>query len=389
VTHLNDIIYTYSIEATSQATAADDYSLFPALGGNAGKSAGAAPTTCPGILQTAESSYATIKSQIGMHGSNLNPFKSDGTYTSVKLTDTLTAWNALSGNLTSLKNAVSDLNGKCSTYTDAAVADFQTRKDTVLAGNNEVLSFQDKVKNNPHTWRGAVPMTVGATNHVTVTASESYQTQVTSGPVTQQCDIKSSVLSLSAGPLFSTISPRDYSTVTVPTTNNGQTTTYTALAVQDRSSLQPLLVGLLNYDLPFWAGNSFGIQLSSGPTFRIGGPSNVSSFGYFGGVSLHLWKRFFLTPGIHVAEFADFPVGFEANSPVPANFGTITPVRRWTAHFAISFTYRTNSISTLGQQNSMPAPTAPQKPAPPAAVVNSGNQQQAPTGGGPPNTGNK
>lgn len=169
-------------------------------------------------------------------------------------------------------------------------------------------------------------------------------------------------------------------------------TTVNKLAVQDNSNLQPLLIGLLNYDLPIphLDNGAYGLQISSGPTFRIGGANNVSSFGYFGGLSVHLWKRMFLTPGVHVGEFADFPLGFSAGSTIPSGFGTLTPVRRWTARFAFAITYRTTSISTLGQKNSSPVPspaqnqkTASQSPPPAQAAAG----QPSPPSAGTPGSG--
>ena len=72
----------------------------------------------------------------------------------------------------------------------------------------------------------------------------------------------------------------------------------------------------------------------------------MSNVGFFGGVSAHLWKRFYVTPGIHVGEFADFPPGFTApNQPIPSGFGQLNPNKRWTARFAIGITYKALDFS--------------------------------------------
>jgi hypothetical protein len=58
----------------------------------------------------------------------------------------------------------------------------------------------------------------------------------------------------------------------------------------------------------------------------------------------------FLTPGVHVGEFADFPPGFtHAGQPIPPNFGALNPVTRYTARFAFAITFRgSNPTSLLG-----------------------------------------
>jgi hypothetical protein len=60
-----------------------------------------------------------------------------------------------------------------------------------------------------------------------------------------------------------------------------------------------------------------------------------------------LYRRFYITSGVHIGEFADFPAGFNDNSQVPANFGELKPVKRWTGRFAFSISFRTASFSGL------------------------------------------
>jgi hypothetical protein len=128
--------------------------------------------------------------------------------------------------------------------------------------------------------------------------------------------------------------------------------------------MRAALVVLFNYHDPFaWPLNrrNFGLTLSAGPVYDISqGKADTSRLGVFTGLSVHLWNRLFVTPGVHFGEFADFPQGFHAaGEPVPANFGTPTPVTRWTGHFAIAITFKGKDLSGLVQTQQSSAQPSP------------------------------
>jgi hypothetical protein len=148
-------------------------------------------------------------------------------------------------------------------------------------------------------------------------------------------------LTLSLGTLLTTIDYRDYVHGSVP--SGGSSTD--SLVVNGRGPWTPIGVALLNYKLFYTdKGPNFGLTISSGPAFKLGGQAQVGTFGWFAGVSVSLWRRFFVTPGFHTGQFADFPAGFVPGQQIPSNFGTLTPVTRWTTRFAIGLTYRTNTL---------------------------------------------
>jgi hypothetical protein len=153
-------------------------------------------------------------------------------------------------------------------------------------------------------------------------------------------------LTLSLGTLFTTLSYRTYEGRKVPGTTANSSNAQ--VVVNDNGRWTPQGTALLNYRLPLpdRTPDWFAMQISSGPVFKFGGSPSVSTFGYFGGLSFSLWRRLYLTPGVHVGEFADFPAGFVQGQMVPSNFGELNPVTRWTAHFAFSITYRTLSFQT-------------------------------------------
>ena len=169
-------------------------------------------------------------------------------------------------------------------------------------------------------------------------------------------------LSLSVGTLFTEIPYRTYTPQNVP----GPSGVQNLLVVSETGRWTPQGVGLLNYKL-FNAdkGLQLGFSASSGPVFKFGGTPGISSFGWFAGVSVSIWHRLFVTPGLHIGEFADYPAGFANNTVVPANFGTPTPEKRWTGRFAFSITYRTNSLIKSNTNSTPPASTPPKSPATP------------------------
>lgn len=169
---------------------------------------------------------------------------------------------------------------------------------------------------------------------------------------------ESDILTLSLGTLLTTLPYRsyDHQKTLVPA---GSATTLDTVSVGGNSSINPLGAALLNFKLPSlpffpeWTG----LTLSSGPVYQFGGSPKVSALGYFAGLSLHLYRGVFITPGVHVGQFADFPPGFYPGAAIPADFGDLNPVKRYTAHFAIGLTYKTNSFAKKSTGTQSPTPS--------------------------------
>jgi hypothetical protein len=151
------------------------------------------------------------------------------------------------------------------------------------------------------------------------------------------------LISASIGPLVTTLPARSYNSQSAPLPA-GSSTTQNILSVGNNSNINVLAAGLVNVHLPTiqsmpWAGLAF----SAGPVYQLGNNSpSVSSLGVFFGLSAHLFRAVYLTPGVHIGQFADFPAGFYPGAVIPSGFGTLTPVKRDTAHFAIGITFRTS-----------------------------------------------
>jgi hypothetical protein len=157
--------------------------------------------------------------------------------------------------------------------------------------------------------------------------------------------------------------------------NADSSATSTVLGVQG-NSFSTGLVGLVNFRLPYkrLSSDNLGVDISAGPVFRFGSKSDTSAVGFFTGITLRFYRYFFITPGVHVGEFADYPQGFtHAGQAIPMNFGTPTAVKRTTAKFGVAVTFQTKDFKSLGKssvnQTNTPAPapapgTKPQTPAP-------------------------
>lgn len=158
------------------------------------------------------------------------------------------------------------------------------------------------------------------------------------------------IISLSVGPLITTLPYRTYSHQKAPVPP-GSSTTQDILVVSGTTNVNTLGAALLNVhipqipSLPSWTG----FALSVGPVYTLGNAPSVSHLGLFVGGSVHLYRSFYITPGLHIGEFADFPAGFAPGSVIPNQFGDLNPVKRNTAHFAIGITYKTNSFKKSSQ----------------------------------------
>ena len=192
----------------------------------------------------------------------------------------------------------------------------------------------------------------------TLVANPWWNMSIESSKTTWRCGIDD-VLTLSLGVLASGIPYRTYDHQAVPHATGNQDT----LIVNGNSRFTPQGVALLNFKLHTWdVDPEPGLFLSTGPVFKFGGTPGISTFGWFGGASLGLWHSLFLSTGMHMGQFADFPPGFTNGSVIPANFGSLTPSTRWTSRFAFAVSFQTKSLvkssksSATADAGSTPAP---------------------------------
>jgi len=142
--------------------------------------------------------------------------------------------------------------------------------------------------------------------------------------------------------MATTLAARTYTATNVPNL------TSPVLVVNNNSKVRPGAVALLNYSVPKLDSYWGGLALSAGPVITFGsGGANVSTLGFFTGVSGHFWHRLYITPGFHFGQFADFPAGFSVGTPVPKTIAAPAPVDRWTSRFAVTITFQTPNFSKL------------------------------------------
>jgi hypothetical protein len=182
-----------------------------------------------------------------------------------------------------------------------------------------------------------------------------FSNKETNASLSWKCGLDD-VLTLSVGTLLTTLPYRTYDHQSVPTANGVQD----QLVVNGSGSLTPIGVALLNYKLWTWDHDpQIGLSISTGPAIKLGGSVQASSLGWFAGPSISIWRRFFISPGMQIGQFADFPRGFQNGSVIPPNFGNLTPVTRWTTRFAIGLTFQTNSFVKSDQSTPTTSSTQP------------------------------
>jgi hypothetical protein len=155
------------------------------------------------------------------------------------------------------------------------------------------------------------------------------------------------ILTSSAGFLTTELSTRSYTSATAPNPG-GSASTQNVLRVDYGSRLRPALVVLLNGNLPKLNTHNWGLSFSAGPVFDIAnGKADTSHFGLFAGPSIRLTPYIYITAGEHIGEFADFPTGFSyPGQTIPANTGTPTPTKRYTARFAFAITFKFRDLAS-------------------------------------------
>lgn len=357
VTNLNTILYRYDI-SVSDATTPLDVDNFSNISGFFKGTGEAAPVTndpCPGLVQTLKDAASQARSEF----TKLSPRDASGSLKSIPLDQTLKDWNAFIGSDSYKKfvNALQSLQAN----KDCAAKN-QTDVDQAITLQRDIDNFRDAVRTSTPNRKTSAHLTPNAKNSITAHITEYVYDGGDRSTVSTQdigpCDVSVNVLTLSAGVLVSTIAGQDYVSVkssTVPSTN--------ILVVQDARNIQPNGLFLLNYDVPKLSGQSVGATISAGPTYRLAGPSNTSNFGFFAGGGGHLWRYFFVTIGVHLGEFADFPAGFGSGSIIPADYGALTPLKRWTIKPGFAITFQTKSFNTQSKSAGTQSTTPPAKTA--------------------------
>jgi hypothetical protein len=348
VKNINDILFSYRFKLHTVQRPIDDWAN---LSQQIERTARAAPAPAPGdkaqsLATCPASSFDEARAVLAEIRNNIENdpalplgYQKAGQNTPVKLRASLAAWRRIEAGFSELREKVRQLQTPC-----AGTNELDSFMNEYHRLERDILALEALV-NTGHEFRRH--LTLEPNTDYSLEAVESFGTTVifdTQTTPLEECKPASGQLTLSAGVLFSSIADRSYVSRKFP----GMTEN--VLAVEGNSSFRPEGVLLLNYLIPHanWAGGTAGLALSAGPVIRFGSKSDLATLGFFSGLSFNLYRRLYITPGFHFGEFADFPVGFHEGQAIPANFGELTPVKRWTARFAIAISFRTASFAAPG-----------------------------------------
>jgi hypothetical protein len=358
VVNVNDMLYTYTVSVTAVPRQISDSDAIGALLNSL--ASGPAVSGRGGILdctkwQDLEKAVAALQAKFN---AILNAPKAGKTadgkdcigYCSITLAETTTKWNSdISPQLPGIISLINTVPPGCLEGSQiTALKDFQdqiTTFDKQLSGTNHQVS---------------IVTTFAPDNDYRIDVSEFYNGQTTDNGVRQlTISPSSSILTLSLGPVFSEIQNRSYGIRTVPApTAANPNNTNNVISVDGASSFTPYVAALLNYRIPLnkWIFDEHPLTVTSGPVVRVSSGQGASAIGYFAGVSVTLFNRLFLTPGVQVGQFADFPQGFTAaGQSVPPGITTLTPTNRNTVRFAFGISYKTHDFSKVGGQPQLQA----------------------------------
>jgi hypothetical protein len=353
VSEVNNILYDYKVNVTFQIQAGGDdlAQLGKLIGLSVGPGANRfePPATCQEALTNAKGTLTDLSAQLNDPKNYL--LASASPTEAIPLKQSLEGWRVATNDnskVTILDQDVAIVKNKCT----------GDESKSFLNDYDKFDKFRKKVE-GPHTVEGQSVASSGEVSAVTVSITESY-TDAGGKKHTVSTFSKtlnfSAVLNLSGGVLFSTLRHPTYVRQSIPGSADS------VLGIDGGSQPVPMIVGLLNYKIPRMDFSTIGFALSSGPVLRVGGSSGTTGFGYFNGVSIHVWHRLFVTAGSHVGQFPDIPTGFKIGQTIPSSFGQLTPANRWSARFAVAVTYKTNDLGALTSQTKPAAKQDTSKP---------------------------
>lgn len=365
IKNVNDILFSYRLEVRQTPMGVDDFKLISGLVFAPKPSPGSGLkglTPCERKEQTLVDALSTAVKNITDDPYLPEKYAQTPPHHTVTLQTSIDAWKGHDTDLRKVATAVLDLNNSSSCpWPNDLRNDYERFQNAV----NHIQKLVD----GSHVF--SVTKVINPGNDVSATVFEMFNGETISSKTFTFSG--TDVLTLSAGALFSTIPDRTYESRKTPNS------TLNVLTVENNSRATPAVVALLNYSLGALKldSDNFGLALSAGPVLRLGAQNNASTFGFFTGLSGNLYHRFYVTPGIHFGQFSDFPVGFGNGSSVPANFGELTPVKRWTARFGLAITFKAKDFTGLtssaapnvtgGEANPTATPTSSPLPSPAAS----------------------
>jgi hypothetical protein len=367
LTNANTILYSYSFAVNVRdpqdnplallKNAIDQLkNLFPGAVDPAAKLGRRADCGLPEKLTILKQKSSELETVV----SALLPAISGGKIPSIPLETTRVAWNAVASKFGPVRAAAIELETRLRTADNAVCPDeiklAKQALENFYRAETVFLVLESRVRTPPVArFRDDLDNTKG----YDVVVKELYEGQPTEAATkTYHLTAGYSVITSSAGFMLTQVPARSYSSVTAPNPAN-PTTTQNVLGVDFASGRRLVLTALLNYNLPFFLRRQFGIALSAGPVFDItGGKADTSRFGFFAGPSVRLSEWVYVSPGVHIGEFADFPLGFTPGQVIPTGTGTPVPVKRYTTRFALGITFKVKDLVGSSSSSSSTTPAS-------------------------------
>ena len=347
IDNVNDLMFTYSISYQLKPAQISDFDAVAKAFSIAGKAAGEA-VSCDFSSVLVSMKDFTDAEEAFHNLPATNKGCSEAKPCNVTLQQALDAWQQ--SVQPKLVSAQSDL----ATFIKSCPSD---NYEQAIKAANDSLNVAEATVNGPHSIQKANAIELLPDNVTSLEVDQLWKdTPTTDGSYSVDLTPSNNRLNLSAGALFSEIQNRSYAVRTVPS----GTGTANVLSVDGISRFSPTAIALLNYEIPRLDWERFGFAVSTGPVFRLGSKSDTSSFGYFAGLSMHLFHRFYVTPGYHLGEYADFPAGFsQPNQVVPTGFATPIPIKRWTWRFGFALSYKAKDFGQFGLSGSVNQSSSP------------------------------
>jgi hypothetical protein len=347
----NTILYTYRFNVTEVGPTGSPLDILNdaiAAIKNVPKAPTPAPAAAPTLCETLSVEIENVKQAATDLDAELELLRPTKPGESVALEVSINEWTKVQPKFRDYESAVDRLrqalintgpDPNCEpikTANDLILKDYQTARGAFLR--------LDALVSSSHVVAFSYDVDSGNDTKIDVDEEYSGKTTVTK---TYHLTHGYTAITSSAGFMVTNLPARSYSSVAAPNPAD-PSMTQTVLGVDYGRGTRLALTALLNYNLPFASQKDFGMALSIGPVFDISnGKADTSRFGLFGGVGLRLSKWMYVTPGVHIGEFADFPQGYtRAGQVLPTGQGTPPPVKRYTTRFAIAVTFKVKDLWT-------------------------------------------
>lgn len=315
-----------------------------------------APRPCPFTMDGVTKKSTALTNAL----SNISPKDSSGKVLYVNTATTQAAMSAVTAAFTEYETAIRDLQITLKTGDLSGCGNLVTQAENVILQQYPKVrkDYQDLVTRLSRPDVQYYERQLSPTSSADLVVTPSYSGTALTAK-TYHFDPSFGILSSSAGFVLTTLQARSYSSATAPDPSD-PTKTQNVLKVDYGTGIRPALVVLLTGNIPQVNRRNFGLGISAGPLFDIsGGKADTSKFGFFAGPSLRFTPWMFLTPGVHIGEFADFPQGFtHPGQLIPTNTGTPTATKRYTARFAFAITWKIKDLGTSTAQPSGQKATA-------------------------------